>query len=46
VTGGDVYGVVYENILIKHKLMLPPKAKGTVTWIADPGTYDVSVSAS
>ncbi|XP_069114898.1 V-type proton ATPase catalytic subunit A [Argopecten irradians] len=41
-TGGDIYGVVYENILIKHKIMLPPKAKGTVTWVADPGTYDVN----
>ncbi|XP_033759048.1 V-type proton ATPase catalytic subunit A [Pecten maximus] len=41
-TGGDIYGVVYENILIKHKIMLPPKARGTVTWVADPGTYDVN----
>ncbi|OWF55216.1 V-type proton ATPase catalytic subunit A [Mizuhopecten yessoensis] len=41
-TGGDIYGVVYENILIKHKIMLPPKSKGTVTWVADPGTYDVN----
>lgn len=44
VTGGDIYGVVYENILVKHKLMVPPKARGKVTYIADPGTYDISVS--
>ena len=25
VTGGDVYGTVHENTLIKHKIMLPPK---------------------
>ncbi len=45
-TGGDIYGVVYENNLIRHKIMLPPKAKGTVTWIAEPGSYDVTVSLS
>ncbi|XP_074652426.1 V-type proton ATPase catalytic subunit A-like isoform X1 [Tubulanus polymorphus] len=40
ITGGDIYGIVYENSLIKHKIMLPPKAKGTVTWMAEPGMYD------
>lgn len=44
ITGGDIYGVVYENILVKHKIMLPPRAKGKVTWIAEPGCYDVNVS--
>lgn len=39
-----MYGMVYENILVKHKIMLPPKARGTVTWVADPGEYDVNVS--
>lgn len=42
ITGGDIYGLVYENTLIKHKLMLPPKAKGTVTYIAEPGSYDIN----
>ena len=42
VTGGDIYGYVHENTLIKHKLMLPPKAKGTVTYLADPGSYDIT----
>lgn len=42
VTGGDIYGVIYENILIKHKLMLPPRSKGKVTYIAEPGMYDCS----
>ncbi|CAH1797385.1 unnamed protein product [Owenia fusiformis] len=42
VTGGDIYGIVYENTLIKHKIMLPPKAHGTVTWVAEPGSYDVN----
>lgn len=44
ITGGDIYGVVYENILVKHKIMLHPRAKGKVTWIAEPGCYDVNVS--
>ena len=41
VTGGDVYGSVQENTLIKHKIMLPPKAMGTVTYVAPPGNYTV-----
>jgi V-type H+-transporting ATPase subunit A len=41
VTGGDIYGIVPENTLIRHKLMLPPKAKGTVTYIAPAGNYKV-----
>merc|ERR1712226_762604 len=27
--------------MIKHKVLLPPKAKGTVTYIAPPGNYTV-----
>nr|AYV89015.1 hypothetical protein LOTGIDRAFT_185986 [Tetranychus truncatus] len=41
ITGGDVYGYVHENSLIKHKLTLPPKAKGTITFLAEPGSYDI-----
>ena len=25
VTGGDVYGIVIENTLVEHRLMVPPK---------------------
>lgn len=42
VTGGDVFGVVQENSIISHKIMLPPRAKGTVTYIAEPGNYDLN----
>lgn len=42
VTGGDIYGTVFENRMVKHKMMLPPKARGTVTWIAEPGNYTVT----
>jgi len=42
ISGGDVYGSVVENTLVKdHKIMLGPRAMGTVTYIADKGTYTV-----
>jgi V-type H+-transporting ATPase subunit A len=40
-TGGDIFGMVHENTLIKHKIMLNPKARGTVTSIAEPGNYHI-----
>ncbi|XP_010213719.1 PREDICTED: V-type proton ATPase catalytic subunit A-like, partial [Tinamus guttatus] len=42
VTGGDIYGVVTENSLIQHKIMVPPRSRGTVTHIAPPGHYSIS----
>ncbi|XP_029437012.1 V-type proton ATPase catalytic subunit A-like [Rhinatrema bivittatum] len=42
VTGGDIYGIVPENSLIKHKIMVPPRSRGTVTYVAPPGSYDIS----
>jgi V-type H+-transporting ATPase subunit A len=36
-----VYGIVQENNLIKHHIMLPPKARGAVTYLAPPGNYTV-----
>lgn len=44
ITGGDIFGTAYENEMVDHKIMLPPKALGTVTYIAEPGSYDVLVS--
>ncbi|VDO12910.1 unnamed protein product [Rodentolepis nana] len=41
ITGGDIYGSVVENSLIEHRLMLPPKAMGTVKWIAPAGSYTI-----
>jgi V-type H+-transporting ATPase subunit A len=43
ITGGDLYGVVHENTLVKHWMILPPKCKGTVTYIAPAGNYTVDV---
>ena len=41
-TGGDIYGIVYENTLVTHNIILPPKAAGTVTFIAAAGHYNLS----
>uniref|UniRef100_H2YWT9 H(+)-transporting two-sector ATPase n=1 Tax=Ciona savignyi TaxID=51511 RepID=H2YWT9_CIOSA len=41
ITGGDVYGLVQENTLIQHRLMLPPKAHGRITYVAEPGNYTI-----
>lgn len=40
ITGGDIFGTIYENSLVKnHCIMLPPKSLGTVTYIAPKGEY-------
>ncbi|KAI4594842.1 H(+)-transporting V1 sector ATPase subunit A [Pestalotiopsis sp. 9143b] len=42
IAGGDVFGTVFENSFIKvHKIMLPPRAKGTITKISPKGEYTV-----
>ena len=41
ITGGDVFGSVRENSLVDHKIMVHPKCKGNVTYIAPPGSYTV-----
>ncbi|KAI9144847.1 ATP synthase alpha/beta family, nucleotide-binding domain-containing protein [Paraphysoderma sedebokerense] len=41
ITGGDIFGHVFENSLVNHKIMLPPKARGTITYIAPAGNYTV-----
>ncbi|KAH0803347.1 V-type proton ATPase catalytic subunit A [Histomonas meleagridis] len=34
-TGGDIVGYVQETSLIRHQIMLPPKAHGTLKWLAE-----------
>ncbi|VDB86956.1 unnamed protein product [Peniophora sp. CBMAI 1063] len=42
VSGGDIYGTVYENSLVNaHKIMVAPRAMGTVTHVAEKGSYAV-----
>lgn len=40
ITGGDILGSVYENSLLSnHSVLVPPRARGTVTYIAEKGSY-------
>lgn len=42
ISGGDIYGDVYENSLLnEHKIMLGPRARGTIKHIAEKGAYTV-----
>lgn len=42
VSGGDVYGTVFENNLFKeHRVMIPPKVRGRVVYIAPAGNYTI-----
>jgi len=42
ISGGDIFGSVFENSLVdNHKIMLPPRAMGTITRIAEKGSYTV-----
>jgi len=45
ISGGDIFGRVYENSLVdNHKIMLSPRALGTITHVAEKGSYAVNVS--
>ncbi len=40
VVGGDIVGWVYENELVdRHAILVPPRAKGKITFLAGPGNY-------
>lgn len=42
ITGGDCFGTVWENTLVtEHKVLLPPRARGTITRMPKKGTYTV-----
>jgi len=42
ITGGDVFGSVNENSLLRdHKIMLPPRARGKITRMPKAGSYTV-----
>lgn len=43
ITGGDIWGTVFENSLVNnHKILLPPRARGVITRIAPAGSYTVA----
>ena len=42
ITGGDCFGSVFENsLLFDHKILLPPRARGTITRMPKKGSYTV-----
>lgn len=42
IAGGDIWGKVEENSLLnEHRIMLPPRARGTIKKIAKKGEYTV-----
>ncbi|CRK49127.1 hypothetical protein BN1723_017003, partial [Verticillium longisporum] len=42
ISGGDVWGTVFENSFIStHRILFPPRARGTITKIAGKGSYTV-----
>ncbi|ORZ30737.1 ATP synthase alpha/beta family, nucleotide-binding domain-domain-containing protein [Catenaria anguillulae PL171] len=41
ITGGDIFGSVNENTLVNHKIIVPPKTHGTITYMAPAGNYTV-----
>lgn len=42
ISGGDIFGLVRENTLIEHRIMLPPGAMGKVKFIAPEGNYTLN----
>lgn len=43
ISGGDVWGKVHENTLLtEHRVLFPPRARGTIKKIADKGSYTVA----
>jgi len=43
VVGGDIIGHVYENELLDtHYILIPPRVKGTITYIAPSGNYTIA----
>jgi len=39
VSGGDIIGTVVENNIITHRVMVFPKARGEITFLASAGKY-------
>jgi V-type H+-transporting ATPase subunit A len=42
VTAGDIYATVPENTLMDHKVLVPPGARGNISWIAPAGEYTIA----
>jgi V/A-type H+/Na+-transporting ATPase subunit A len=42
VKGGMTLGVAMETETFEHRVMVHPDDKGTITWVAEPGEYNVT----
>ena len=42
VTGGMILGVVQETPVVEHRVMVPPKVEGVVTWITPPAELTIT----
>ena len=42
VTGGDVLGTVPETPSVLHRIMVPVGVSGTVEWLAEAGSYNIT----
>ncbi|KAK9834737.1 hypothetical protein WJX74_008831 [Apatococcus lobatus] len=40
-TSGDIYATIQENSLVEHRMMVPPGARGKVTYLAPAGEYSL-----
>lgn len=41
VEGGAIFGTVKESEIIDHRVLVPPKTRGKVVWIAEAGDYNI-----
>ena len=41
VIGGDILGTVQETTVVLHKIMVPVKVSGKLTWLAGEGDYTI-----
>jgi V/A-type H+-transporting ATPase subunit A len=46
ITGGEILGEVPETKLITHKVMVPPEVTGEITWVIEPGKYNIDTVIS
>ncbi len=42
VKGGQILGIAMETETFEHRVMLHPDDHGTITWVAEPGEYNVT----
>lgn len=40
-TGGDVFGMVRENVMWIHRILVPPNEMGTIRYLAPEGDYSL-----